>query len=678
MTIHTNPLLEEFKTPYGSAPFESIQLEHYLPAFTDGVEKARAEIDLIAKNSDKATFDNTIVALEYTGDQLDRVASVFFNLNHAHTNDEMQALAREVSPMLTEFSNDIIMNEKLFERVNVVYNQKGELDLSVEQEKLLTDRYKSFVRSGANLNKDQKGEIREISKELSQLSLQFGENVLAATNDFKLHITDKEKLQGLPDGIVEAAKTAAKEKELEGWIFTLQFPSYVPFMQYSDIRSLRKEMFSAYTSRCFNDQHDNQKILKRIVELRLKKVKLFGYTSYADFVLEERMAKKASNVLDFLTELLEASMPKAKEEFQELEDYAKKLGANFTLERWDWAYYAEKLKTEKFDINDEITRPYFELEKVKTGIFALATRLYGLTFKLNSDLPKYHDEVEVFEVFDANGEFVSLFYTDFHPRNSKQGGAWMTSFVEQYQKEGKDHRPHISIVCNFTRPTETKPSLLTFNEVTTFLHEFGHALHGMLSKCTYSSLSGTNVYRDFVELPSQFMENFATQKEWLDDVAEHYETGEKIPAELVHKIIDSENFLSGYSFVRQISFGLNDMAWHSVSEPVMSSVAEFEDKAMASTELFSKVEDSCMSTAFSHIFSGGYGAGYYGYKWAEVLDADAFEAFKEQGIFNKEVAQSFQKNILEKGGSDHPMNLYLKFRGKEPSIAPLLKRSGLK
>ncbi len=678
MTIHTNPLLEEFKTPYGSAPFESIQLEHYLPAFTDGVEKARAEIDLIAKNSDKATFDNTIVALEYTGDQLDRVASVFFNLNHAHTNDEMQALAREVSPMLTEFSNDIIMNEKLFERVNVVYNQKGELDLSVEQEKLLTDRYKSFVRSGANLNKDQKGEIREISKELSQLSLQFGENVLAATNDFKLHITDKEKLQGLPDGIVEAAKTAAKEKELEGWIFTLQFPSYVPFMQYSDIRSLRKEMFSAYTSRCFNDQHDNQKILKRIVELRLKKVKLFGYTSYADFVLEERMAKKASNVLDFLTELLEASMPKAKEEFQELEDYAKKLGANFTLERWDWAYYAEKLKTEKFDINDEITRPYFELEKVKTGIFALATRLYGLTFKLNSDLPKYHDEVEVFEVFDANGEFVSLFYTDFHPRNSKQGGAWMTSFVEQYQKEGKDHRPHISIVCNFTRPTETKPSLLTFNEVTTFLHEFGHALHGMLSKCTYSSLSGTNVYRDFVELPSQFMENFATQKEWLDDVAEHYETGEKIPAELVHKIIDSENFLSGYSFVRQISFGLNDMAWHSVSEPVMSSVAEFEDKAMVSTELFSKVEDSCMSTAFSHIFSGGYGAGYYGYKWAEVLDADAFEAFKEQGIFNKEVAQSFQKNILEKGGSDHPMNLYLKFRGKEPSIAPLLKRSGLK
>ena len=678
MTIHTNPLLEEFKTPYGSAPFESIKLEHYLPAFTKGIEKARAEIDLIAENLDKATFDNTIVALEYTGKQLDRVASVFFNLNHAHTNDEMQALAREVSPMLTEFSNDIIMNEKLFERVNVVYSQKDELDLTLEQEKLLTDRYKSFVRSGANLDKDQKDEIREISKELSQLSLQFGENVLAATNDFKLHLTNKEELSGLPDGIVEAAKATAKEKELDGWVFTLQFPSYVPFMQYSDIRSLRKEMFNVYSSRCFNDKHDNREILKRIVELRLKKVKLFGYTSYADFVLEERMAKKASNVLDFLNELLEASMPKAKEEFQELEDYAKKLGADFKLERWDWAYYAEKLKTEKFDINDEITRPYFELEKVKTGIFDLATRLYGLTFKVNSNLSKYHEEVEVFEVFDTNGAFVSLFYTDFHPRNSKQGGAWMTSFLEQYQKDGKDHRPHISIVCNFTRPTETKPSLLTFNEVTTFLHEFGHALHGMLSKCTYSSLSGTNVYRDFVELPSQFMENFATQKEWLDDVAEHYETGKKIPAELVQKIIDSENFLSGYSFVRQISFGINDMAWHSVTEPVVESVAKFEDKAMSPTELFNKVETSCMSTAFSHIFAGGYGAGYYGYKWAEVLDADAFEAFKEQGIFNKKVANSFKENVLERGGSDHPMNLYLKFRGKEPSIDPLLKRSGLK
>ncbi|PKQ60616.1 peptidase M3 [Labilibaculum filiforme] len=678
MTVHTNPLLKEFTTPYESAPFELIELNHFLPAFTKSIEMARKEINEIAESSDKPNFKNTIEALEYSGHKLDRVASIFFNLNHANTNDEMQALAREVSPMLTEFSNDIIMNEKLFSRVKVVYHQKNELKLTIEQEKLLTDRYKSFVRSGANLEKVKKDQIREISKELSKLTLQFGENVLAATNSFELYITDKKELSGLPDGIIEAASMVAKEKGKEGWVFTLQFPSYVPFMQYSDVRELREKMFKVYSSRCFNDKFDNQKILKRIVELRLKKVQLFGYKSYADFVLEERMAEKSSKVIDFLNELLNASMPKAKEEFQELQAYAKKLGASFKLERWDWAYYAEKLKTEKFDVNDEITRPYFELERVKKGVFSLATRLYGIEFKINNALSKYHKEVEVYEVLDEKGEFLSLLYTDFHPRNSKQGGAWMTSFVDQYRKNGVDHRPHISIVCNFTRPSETKPSLLTFNEVTTFLHEFGHALHGMLSKCSYSSLSGTSVYRDFVELPSQFMENFATQKEWLDEVAAHYKTGEKIPAEIVQKIIDSENFLSGYSFVRQISFGINDMAWHSVTEPVTDEVSVFEEKAMSPTELFDRVETSCMSTSFSHIFAGGYGAGYYGYKWAEVLDADAFDAFKSAGIFNQEIANSFRKNILEKGGSDHPMSLYLKFRGKEPSIEPLLKRSGLK
>ncbi len=678
MTVHTNPLLNEFTTPYESAPFEIIELKHYLPAFTESIELARKEIDQIADNIDQPSFANTIEALEYSGHKLDRVSSIFFNLNHANTNDEMQALARDVSPMLTEFSNDIIMNEKLFSRVKEVYHQKGELKLTVEQEKLLTDRYKSFVRSGANLEKEKKDQIREISKELSKLTLQFGENVLAATNDFELYITDEKDLSGLPDGIIEAARAVAKENNKEGWGFTLHFPSYVPFMQYSDNRELREKMFKAYTSRCFKDKYDNQETLKRIVELRLKKVQLFGYNSYADFVLEERMAKKSSKVLDFLTELLDASMPKAKEEFQELYDYAKSLGADFKLERWDWSYYAEKLKTEKFDVNDEITRPYFELERVKKGIFSLATRLYGIEFKINPALSKYHKEVDVYEVIDAKGEFLSLLYTDFHPRSSKQGGAWMTSFMDQYCKNGTDHRPHISIVCNFTKPSETKPSLLTFNEVTTFLHEFGHALHGMLSKCTYSSLSGTSVYRDFVELPSQFMENFATQKEWLDDVAEHYKTGEKIPSEIVQKIIDSENFLSGYSFVRQISFGLNDMAWHSITKPVTDEVSVFEDKAMSSTELFDRVDTSCMSTSFSHIFAGGYGAGYYGYKWAEVLDADAFDAFKSAGIFNNEIANSFRENILEKGGSDYPMNLYLKFRGKEPSIEPLLKRSGLK
>jgi len=676
--MSTNPLLKDFTTPYESVPFEKIELEHYMPAFKESIEKARKEIDVIANSNENPDFKNTIEALEYSGHQLDRVGSVFFNLNHAHTNDEMQALARDISPMLTEFSNDIIMNENLFLRVKSVYENKSNFNLNVEQERLLMDRYKSFVRSGADLDKDKKEKIREISKELSKLTLQFGENVLAATNKYELHLTDKNDVAGLPEGILEGAQGLAKEKEKDGWLFNLQFPSYVPFMQYADSRELREQMFRAYSSRCFNDEFDNQKVIQRIVELRLEKVKLLGYNSYADFVLEERMAKSADKVLGFLNELLEASMPKAKEEFQELQDYAKSLGADFDLQRWDWAYYAEKLKTEKYDINDEITRPFFELNRVKKGIFDLATKLYGLEFKLNSEISKYHKEVDVYEVFDQNGEFISLFYADFHPRSTKQGGAWMTSFTDQYLKNGKDYRPHISIVCNFTRSTETKPSLLTFNEVTTFLHEFGHALHGMLSKCTYSALSGTNVFRDFVELPSQFMENYAFRKEWLDEVAEHYQTGEKIPADLVQKIIDSGNFLSGYSFVRQISFGLNDMTWHSVTEPVNKSVSEFEDEAMASTELFDLVQESCMSTSFSHIFAGGYAAGYYGYKWAEVLDADAFEAFKENGIYDKSTANSFRENVLERGGSEHPMELYLKFRGKEPSIEPLLVRSGLK
>lgn len=676
--MKNNPLLEDFNTPYESAPFDIIELEHYLPAFKAGIEEARKEIDKIAENTEAPTFENTIEALEYSGQRLDRAGSVFFNLNHAHTNDEMQALAREISPMLTEFSNDIIMNEKLFARVKAVHDGKDQLKLNIEQEKLLEDRYKAFVRSGANLEKEKKEKIREISKELSKLTLQFGENVLAATNAFELHLTSKEDVLGLPEGILEAAAATAKQKEKDGWVFTLQFPSYVPFMQYADKRELREKMFRAYSSRCFNDKFDNQKNIQRIVELRLERVRLFGYERYADFVLEERMAKSSDKVMDFLNELLDASMPKAKEEFQELQEYAKSLGADFELQRWDWAYYAEKLKTEKFDINDEITRPYFELEKVKKGIFDLSTKLYGIQFKLNNDIPKYHEEVDVYEVLDREGKFLSLFYADFHPRSSKQGGAWMTSFLDQSVKNGTDIRPHISIVCNFTRPTETKPSLLTFNELTTFLHEFGHALHGMLSKCTYSSLSGTNVYRDFVELPSQFMENYAFQKEWLDEVAAHYKTGEKIPADLVQKIIDSGNFLSGYSFVRQISFGLNDMAWHSVNSADIESVPAFEGDAMASTELFDVIESSCMSTAFSHIFAGGYAAGYYGYKWAEVLDADAFDAFKKNGIYDQATADSFRENILERGGSEHPMNLYLKFRGEEPSIEPLLVRSGLK
>jgi len=448
-------------------------------------------------------------------------------------------------------------------------------------------------------------------------------------------------------------------------------------MQYADHRELREKMFKVYSSRCFNDEFDNQEIIKKIVALRLERVQLFDYPNYAQFVLEERMAESPDKVTDFLNELLEASMPKAKEEFDELQVYARSIGADFELQRWDWAYYAEKLKTEKYQVNDELTRPYFELERVKHGIFDLATDLYGLTFKLNTEIDKYHKEVDVYEVFDENGNFLSVFYADFHPRDSKQGGAWMTSYREQFLQNGSDNRPHISIVCNFTRPTETKPSLLSFGEVTTFLHEFGHALHGILSKCAYPSMSGTSVYRDFVELPSQFMENYAFEKQWLDKVAEHYKTGEKIPSDLVQKIIDSGNFHSGYAFVRQISFGLNDMAWHSVEKPIEETVSEFEAGAMQATELFPRLETSCMSPAFSHIFAGGYAAGYYGYKWAEVLDADAFDAFKSKGIYDKETADSFREHVLERGGSEHPMVLYKRFRGQEPSIAPLLKRSGL-
>ena len=648
-----------------------------MPAFLKGIRIAKEEVDQIVNNIEAASFENTIEAMEFVGELLDQVSSVFFNLNHADTSDEMQALAREVSPLLSEFSNDIVMNELLWERIKAVYANKKTLDLNAEKRMLLDKRYKSFVRSGANLEGEKKERIREISKELSQLTLQFGENVLAATNNFELNVTDKKDLAGLPDGVLEAALATAKAKDKQGWVFTLQFPSYVPFMQYADNRKLREEMFKVYTSRCFNDEFDNQEIIKKIIALRLEKVKLFDYPNYAQFVLEERMAETPDKVVNFLNELLEASMPRARKEFDELQVYAKKIGANFELERWDWAYYAEKLKTEKYQVNDELTRPYFELEKVKQGIFNLATDLYGLSFKLNTEIDKYHDEVDVYEVFDKKGDFLSVFYADFHPRDSKQGGAWMTSYREQFLENGKDNRPHISIVCNFTRPTETKPSLLSFGEVTTFLHEFGHALHGMLSQCSYPSLSGTSVYRDFVELPSQFMENYAFEKEWLDKVAEHYKTGEKIPADLVQKIIDSGNFHSGYAFVRQISFGLNDMAWHSVEKPIDGTVSEFESEAMQATELFPRLETSCMSPAFSHIFAGGYAAGYYGYKWAEVLDADAFDAFKQNGIYNKEIADSFRINVLEKGGSEHPMDLYKRFRGKEPLIAPLLKRSGL-
>lgn len=675
-----NPLLQPFNTPHQTAPFDKISEDHFMPAFELAMKEGRDEIAAIIDNPEPPTFENTIEALEKSGERLDRISNIFFNLNAAETNEKIQSIAREVSPMLSEYSNDIWLNEKLFAKVKTVYDQYHTSPaLTEEQHKLLEDTYKSFTRRGALLSGDEKEKYREISAELSKLSLQFGENVLGETNDFKLHITNPEDLAGLPQDVIDAAALKAKNENLEGWIFTLHFPSYFPFMKFADNRELRKKMYMAYTTRGNKgNNRDNKEIIKKIVALRLEKAKLLGYNNHAEYVLSERMAKTPDRVNRFLQELLEASLPFAQKEVKEVEDFARKTGFKDTLQRWDFAYYSEKLKTARYNISDEMTKPYFQLEKVKEGIFDLTNRLYGITFKRNSDIPVYHDEVEAYEAYDADGSFLAVLYLDFFPREGKQGGAWMTSYLDQHIENGKDIRPHISVVTNFTRPTESKPSLLTFNEVTTFLHEFGHALHGMLSRVTYESLSGTSVFRDFVELPSQIMENWAQQKEWLHMVAKHYETGETIPDELVDKIVAAGNFQSGYATVRQISFGLNDMAWHTLEEPIATDVTNFEKSAMQPTELFPDVEGTCMSTAFSHIFNGGYAAGYYGYKWAEVLDAHAFQLFKQNGIFDRKTAQAFRENILEKGGTKDPMELYIAFRGEEPSIDALLIRCGLK
>lgn len=676
-SVVNNILVSDFDTLHNTPPFSKIDESLYLPAFYNALELARAEIKLIEDDKSEATFSNTIEALEKSGAKLEQVGEIFFNLNHAQTSDKMQAIAEEISPVLTEFSNDINMNEALFFKVQYVYDRKKELNLNKEENKLLENSYKGFVKSGALLSEDKKSEMRSISTKLSKLGLKFSNNVLAATNNFFLHIKEESKLSGLPDGLIEAAVADAKQKNLEGWVFTLQFPSYVPFMTYADDRSLRKQMFEAYSTRCISGEYSNIDIIAEIVVLRNEKAKLFNYDSYASYALENRMAKKAITVDSFLSELLEASMPKAKQEYVQLQEFASGLGADSILQKWDWGYYAEKLKTKLFDVNDEITRPYFELEKITKGIFDLATDLYGLSFVKNDKIDVYHKDVTAYDVYEENGDFLSVFYTDFFPRQTKQGGAWMTSFREQYISNGKDNRPLVSIVCNFTKPTLSTPSLLSFNEVTTFLHEFGHALHGMLSKCTYASISGTNVFRDFVELPSQFMENYAFEKQWLDKVAVHYKTGEAMPSEIIDNIIASGNFHEAYSFVRQLSFGILDMKWHSTNKTNIDVMA-FEKKAMESTDLFPDVEGICASTSFSHIFAGGYAAGYYGYKWAEVLDADAFAAFKEKGVFNKEIARKFRQEILEKGGSEDADVLYRNFRGHDAGIDALLLRSGLK
>ena len=669
-----NPLLQ----PFDAAPFSKIENKHFLPGIKALIKATQAEIDEITSNPASPTFKNTVEALENTGLQLDRATSIFFNLNSAETNDEIQKIAQAVSPLLSEFGNDILLNEPLFKRVKSVFDQKTTLSLTDEEAMLLEKQYKSFSRNGANLAEVGKKRLRELDTELSKLKLTFGENVLAETNKFELHITNQDDLAGIPEGTKEAAAQTASEKDKEGWMFTLDYPSYVPFMKYADNRELRRKLSLAFGARSFNnDALDNQQNVLKIVRLRHQRAQLLGYESHAHFVLEERMAETPQKVQSFLLELLEKAKPAAIREFDELEAFAKELDGINQLQKWDSAYYAEKLKQKLFDLDDEQLKPYFELKNVINGVFTIAKKLYGLQFIEVENIDTYHKDVKTYQVKDNDDIFVAIFYADFHPRPGKRGGAWMTSYKPQQIKDGVNDRPHVSIVCNFTKPTSSKPSLLTFNEVTTLFHEFGHALHGMLANTKYKGLSGTNVYWDFVELPSQILENWCYEKEALKLFAKHYQTGEIIPMELIDKIKASATFHEGMQTLRQLSFGMLDMAWHGSDPSEINDVKVFEKNAFSDTQLFPDVKENCMSTSFSHIFQGGYSAGYYSYKWAEVLDADAFAYFKEEGIFNKKVATKFKNYVLSQGGTKDPMELYLKFRGKKPNPEALLKRAGL-
>lgn len=668
-----NPLLKKFDI----TPFSEIKNEHFKPAFEEAIKIAKIEIDEIVTNNDKPTFQNTIEALEFTGGQLDRISSTFFNLNSAETNDEIQKIAQEVSPLLTEFSNDISLNEQLFKKIKLVYNSKDSLDLTEEQATLLEKRYKSFTRNGANLNDDDKVKLRKIDANLSKLKLKFGENVLAETNAYQLHITNEGDLKGLPETVIEAAKITAEQKKKEGWVFTLDYPSYVPFMTYSENRKLRKKLALAFGSKSFREnEYDNKQIVLDIVELRYQRANLLGYKTHSHFVLEERMAEAPENVNLFLDDLLDKAKPVAEKQFKQLSDFAKELDIE-ELQKWDGAFVSEKLKKKLFNLEQEQLKPYFKLENVIDGVFKISKKLFDLNFKEVFDIDKYHDDVKTYNVTDSENNFIAILYADFFPREGKRNGAWMTSFKGQWIQHGKNSRPHISIVCNFTKPTKTKPSLLTFNEVTTLFHEFGHALHGMLANTTYPSLSGTNVYWDFVELPSQLLENWCYEEEALQLFAKHYETNEPIPMEFITKIKESSNFLEGIQTLRQLSFGKLDMQWHGKKPISNCDVKEFEKEAFKQTQQYPDVETNCMSTSFSHIFQGGYSSGYYSYKWAEVLDADAFEYFKESGIFNEKISSKFKSEILEKGGTQKPMKLYECFRGKKPNSNALLKRAGL-
>ena len=705
--MRENPFFNKnYHTPHNTAPFDRILLEDYEPAILEGIRQDDAFIQRIIDNPEPPTFDNTI-AITTPDDMLERVTKVFFNLLSAETNDEMDELAQKMSPILTEHANNIIFNKRYFERVKAVWDQyhqpsarpNGTLDpsrtlnptsprpLTPEEQMLLEKAYDGFIRAGAALDEAGQTRLREINNQMSLLTLQFSQNRLKATNAYQLYITDEADLSGLPDSARDAAALAAKEQGKEGWLFTLQAPSYGPFITYADNRELRRQMYMAKNTICVQGTpFDNETLVAQIVNLRQERAKLLGYKTFADYVLKERMAETADNVYHLLDQLLEAYMPTAHKEVQEIEDMAHRLeGENFELQPWDFSYYGHKLKKERYDIDAEMLRPYLQLARVKEGVFGLATRLYGITFRENKDIPVYHPDVQAYEVLDQDGSFLAVLYTDFYPRKGKQAGAWMTSFKEQWigpsdedPKRMENSRPHVSLVMNFTKPTETKPALLTLGEVETFLHEFGHALHGIFANTRFASLSGTSVYWDFVELPSQLMENFAVEPDFLNTFAAHYETGEPIPADLIQRIIDSRNFQVAYACIRQVSFGLLDMAYYTLTEPFSADVKAFESKAWERAQLLKEIPGTCMTVQFGHIMSGGYAAGYYSYKWAEVLDADAFAVFKEHGIFDRETAQRFRDCILSRGGTEHPMTLYKRFRGSEPTIDALLKRNGIK
>ncbi len=675
--ITENPLLGKWNTLYSIAPFSEVKPEHFKPAIEHAIGVAREEIDAIVSNNAEPDFINTIEALEKTGELLNRITPVLFNLNSADTTPGLQVAAQEVSPLLTNFANDITLNTELFKKIQAVYNKRVVLGLNAEEYILLDRKYKGFVRGGAALTDEDKAKFRAITVEMSALSLKFEENVLAETNDFELLLTSSDDIAGLPEGVREAATSLARGKGKEGWLFTLHSPSYVPFMQYADRRDLREKMFRAYAVRAFRgNEHDNRAITVRLAGLRAEVARLLGYRDYASYALEDRMASTPEQVNSFLDDLLKASTPAGIHDLKEIEKFASALGLQGKVERWDWAYYSEKLRMKLYNIDDEALRPYMPLEKVKEAVLELATTLYGLTFEENKEIPVYNTEVTAYEVHDGDKGITAILMLDFHPRQGKGGGAWMTGFREQRKENGERVIPVISLVMNFTRPTPTRPSLLSHSEMNTFLHEFGHAMHGMLSDCTYESLAGTNVKRDFVELPSQIMENWAWEKEWLDTWAKHYQTGEKIPDYILIKLKDSLTYNEGYSCMRQLSFGLLDMAWHTLTGTYDGDIVTFERSAMASSELLPSADGACMSVSFAHLFSGGYAAGYYGYKWAEVLDADAFSLFKEKGIFDHETAMSFRRNILEKGGSREPDELFKAFRGRKPSINALIERSG--